>query len=88
MGNANIKKYWLAALFGCAGAAFASPSGQGESSEAFVGFLIVMAVVAVAYAFVFLLRLVAGSKRLAPDERNAIEFTKYTTPIDRPSIER
>lgn len=88
MSITNTKRHCLLVMVGGAKAAFASPGSHGESSEALGGFLILLGVVAVAYAFVFLLRLFAGSKRLAPDERNAIEFTKYTTPIDRPSIER
>jgi hypothetical protein len=58
------------------------------SSEAAGGFTIMLGFVALMCVVVWLIRLATRSDTLAPDERNAEEFVRSTTPIDRPSIER
>ena len=88
MRNGIFLGVWVLVLIGFDQLAVASDGSTGDSSEAFGGFAILLGVIAIAYALVFVLKLLARSESLAPDERDAIEFTKYNTPIDRPSIER
>ena len=88
MRNGNFVGIWVLVLIALDQVAVASDGGTGDSSEASGGFAILLGVIAIAYALVFVLKLLARSESLAPDERDAIEFTKYNTPIDRPSIER
>ena len=78
-------------LLSLAGSALAAPASEdlnGQSSEVLGGFLILLGVVVLAYAFVFAVRALTGSARRGPDEMTSAEFDKLTTPSDRPSIER
>ena len=81
-----LNGFGLLVLAGTAQAALASEDGQ--SSEVLGGFLILLGVVVLAYAFVFAVRALTGSARRGPDEMTSAEFDKLTTPSDRPSIER
>ena len=81
-----LNGFGLLVLTGTAPAALASEDGQ--SSEVLGGFLILLGVVVLAYAFVFAVRALTGSAKRGPDEMTSAEFDKLTTPSDRPSIER
>ncbi len=83
-----LKGITLLALASSAHAAMASEDANAQSSEVLGGFLILLGVVALAYAFVFVVRALTGSAKRGPDEMTAAEFDKLTTPSDRPSIER
>lgn len=85
MSNTFLNGFGLLALAGSAQAALASESGNGQSSEVLGGFLMLLGVVVLAYAFVFLLRLLAGGKKLGPDKMNAVEFDEFTRSIDDPN---
>ena len=63
----------------------AAAKGTEAGSNAGVGLLVFVLVVALAYALVGLVR-AAGVKQTRAD--NAIDFDKHTTPSDAPSIER
>jgi len=63
----------------------AAAKGTDTGSNAGVGLFVFALVVALAYALVGLIR-AAGVKQTPAD--NAIEFDKFTTPSDAPSIER
>ena len=81
-----LNGFGLLVLAGTAKAALASEDGQ--PSEVLGGFLILLGVVVLAYAFVFAVRALTGSAKRGPDEMTSAEFDKLTTPSDRPSIER
>ena len=85
MTDSFLKGFATLALAASAHAAMASEDAHGQSSEVLGGFLILLGVVALAYAFVFLLRLLAGSKQLGPDKMNAVECDEFTRSIDDPS---
>lgn len=80
-----LKGFAMLALAASAHAAMAAEDANGQSSEVLGGFMILLGVVALAYVFVFLLRLLAGSKSLGPDEMNAVAFDEFTRSIDDPS---
>ncbi|MEQ1805756.1 MAG: hypothetical protein ABL900_10310 [Burkholderiaceae bacterium] len=80
-----LKGFVMLALAVSAHVAKASEEANGRSSEVLGGFMILLGVVALAYVFVFLLRLLAGSNSLGPDEMNAVEFDEFTRSIDDPS---
>lgn len=86
--NSFLKGFAMLAMAAIAHAAMASENANGQSSEVLSGFLILLGVVALAYAFVFAVRALTGSAKKGPDEMTAAEFDKLTTPSDRPSIER
>jgi hypothetical protein len=60
-------------------------SGSASNSNAGVGLFVFAVVVALAYVLVGLVR--AGGVKKTPTD-NAIDFDKFTTPSDAPSIER
>jgi hypothetical protein len=88
MKSNGLKTYLLAALLGRAHSAVAAPDGHDASNEFIAGVLVVLLVVALAYAFVFAVRALTGSRKQGPDDMSAGDFDKLTTPSDRPSIER
>lgn len=66
-------------------AAVAADHGSGWSEESFEGLLLLLVYVALAYAVVFLLKVLAGSKDLGPDKMHGADFDEFTRSIDDPT---
>ena len=84
----SLKKYLAVTPAVASQTVLAQETSSGRLSDLVTGLLAIVVTIALAYAIVFLVRHLTPRKQRGPDEMNAIEFTKYTTPSDRPSIER
>ena len=79
------KASMAATLLGFSPLAWAAPAADGGSTSALVGLAVVGLVVACGYLIVFMVK---SDSTAAVDSGDAVDFDKFTTASDRPSIER